>query len=50
MAFITVGNVQMFYEDLGKPDGLPIIMLHGSLAPVALTGSTRSTFSVPAFA
>ena len=19
----------MFYEDLGKPDGLPIIMLHG---------------------
>ena len=29
MAFITVGDVQMFYEDLGKPDGLPIIMLHG---------------------
>ena len=29
MAFITVADVQMFYEDLGKPDGLPIIMLHG---------------------
>ena len=29
MAFITVGDVQMFYEDLGKPDGLPIVMLHG---------------------
>ena len=48
MAFMTVGEVQMF-EDLGRTASRSSCCTD-SLAPVALTGSTRSTFSAPAFA
>ena len=28
MAFMTVGEVQMFYEDLGKPDDHHVARIH----------------------
>jgi pimeloyl-ACP methyl ester carboxylesterase len=29
MAYTQVGDVRMYYDDLGRPEGLPIVMLHG---------------------
>ena len=29
MAFARVGDLQMFSDDLGRPDGPPVVMLHG---------------------
>ena len=29
MPFATVGDIQMFYQDVGVPGGRPVVMIHG---------------------
>jgi pimeloyl-ACP methyl ester carboxylesterase len=40
MPFATVGDIQMFYQDLGVPGGRPVVMIHG-FTGVAAIGRTR---------
>jgi pimeloyl-ACP methyl ester carboxylesterase len=45
MPFATVGDIQMFYQDLGVPDGRPIVMIHGFTG----TGSSEWTHQIDGF-
>jgi hypothetical protein len=43
MPFATVGDIQMFYQDLGVPGGRPVVMIHG----FTVTGSSDWAHQIP---
>ncbi len=45
MAYATVGDLRMFYEEHGRADGVPLVLLHGFQQTGAMWGKQLTAFA-----